>query len=148
MADPQEALRGEIAEALEERVEFCACGCVVDSEVWQNCADAVLPVVQAHTQALRAERNLVESLRSVEFVRHREQYDRVLAWALRDQQRAGKAEDDLTALRDAVSRLADELEAKPKKLTDESAVYWRGRETAYRDAARRLRSLLGDKENN
>ena len=114
--DPQEALRDQIAQA----IHAADCGCTEfyqrhddpasDDEYYQRLADAVLPDVQAHTQALR----------------------------------------------DAVNALADEWDEdaahclrKSKATTDEMAsALWGADYLSRGNAARRLRSLLGDKENN
>ena len=133
--DPQEALREAVREVLSECrisvhtapwVEETDDGDVVRLELGrvnaEALADAVLPVVQAHEKALADEPE-----------------SHAIRRAIRS---AAEAKTDLAALRDAVSRLADSL-------MDESAC---GAPDAIRstleDAARRLRSLLGDKENN
>ena len=82
--------------------------CNIHMSLARVVADAVLPIVEEETKTLRRDLDIAESVARVAQVNYREQYDRVLEWALRDQRRAGTAEDALSALRDKVKALADE----------------------------------------
>ena len=128
---PQETLRGKLVEEFgEHRIHLrsgrCACGQTVGSDprrIQRHVADAVLPIVEEETARLRRDLDIAESVAGARQINYREQYDRVLEWALRDQRRAGDAEDSLAALRDKVKALADEAD---KRLAE-----WREAEREY-----------------
>ena len=150
--DPQEALREQIAQALDgQSVGVYKSGMVQRTDIFtedaRRLADAVLPVVQAHTQALADENDRLREWKlATEHMKWPEEAHRLLAekTAIRGQ---------LASLRDAVSRLADEMDGEAD-LAQERALHLgptaahglRGRAGALEDAARRLRSFLGDKE--
>lgn len=141
--DPQEALREQIAQAAHRT--YCIYGsCTATNQRDHAIADAVLPVVQAHAQALEDERLM--DLHSSCDERWRDERD--------------AARSDLAALRDAVSRLADSDDDQIVDAIENALDEAHGRSHyeccfnsgtfAYpsADAVKAvLRSLLGDKEN-
>lgn len=127
MTDTTE-LRTRIAEAIHGGVKWLWIDQAYDI------ADAVVPVVAS----LIAERNALDERLSHALVRWNE--IRAAADALVDERDAALA--DLSALRVAVGQLADQLAGESQAITSRDA-----RGFAYRIAARRLRSLLDDKDN-
>lgn len=128
MPDSQEALREQAAllDDLTDHLCLALNGHHGDRGLCRRLARVVLPVVQAHTQALDAE---WRDLGGAYLVLGN---DLTMA-----RNRAENAEELLASLRDAVSRLADDLEAEARD--------WRAHDflrIAKRGAARRLRSLL------
>ena len=148
---PQETLRDRIAEVIHLRI--CGCGGTLTDRHLSGpyiraVADAVLPIVEEETARLRRDIDIAESVAGARQINYREQHDRVLEWALRDQRRAGDAEDSLAALRDKVKTLAAKWRAKPngfdpnKKLTEDGIGYWRGRSTTFLQCADEVDRLL------